>query len=344
MQRSMAVEHATDRPICWPDPKPFQTALRRLQQRFMVYAATSPAPLPATGLVVTSEIRLQCELYLPMQEIRSLFIRYYRASLPHEPILTSTPLYDCASWADAYATLPAWLQGDPSPARLLERLLTDKALHERFIFYSFLPGRFNGNGFGRYPDQARWLRAWAGQERLNGKRGLHLLDTACGSGEGTWELAMLLAAAGWLPEQIQLTGWTIEPLEVWAATGRCLPHADQRQAEYRQLTAGLIEQGWGGRLDFKVVDLRSELERCAEYQLILCNGLLGGPLLNEHHQIRSLVRQLADQLAPGGWLLADNRFHGGWQRLVSIDDLAMLFRQAGLTVELIGEGLGGCKS
>lgn len=64
-------------PIRQPDHTCFTTGLGRITQRFATYAATSPQPLPAPGLIVTPEIRLQSELYLPINEIRRLFYRLY---------------------------------------------------------------------------------------------------------------------------------------------------------------------------------------------------------------------------------------------------------------------------
>ena len=77
--------------------------MRHLDQLFCSYAATSPQPLPAPGLLITPEIRLQSELYLPIKEIRRLFNRLYAAAVEHAPILSSTPFYHCPSWADCFA-------------------------------------------------------------------------------------------------------------------------------------------------------------------------------------------------------------------------------------------------
>ncbi|MDD2501828.1 MAG: chemotaxis protein CheR, partial [Geobacter sp.] len=214
-----------------PDPACFCAGLQRLHRQFTVYSATSPQPLPAPGLVISPEIRLQSELYLPIKEVRQLYNRLYDATLSYVPILSSTPFHASPSWADCFAALPSWLQLSTNPARLLERLLKDQQLLTRFLFFSFLPGRFNGAGFGRYPEQQDWL-----QQHLKQQVGkpLRVLDAACGSGEGTWEVAELLAENGWQPEQVQLEGWTIEPLEVWAAQTQCLPHEPQREKNYQQ--------------------------------------------------------------------------------------------------------------
>jgi len=332
---------ASDLPDCplvkAVDPTLFQVGLHRLQRRFNVCASTSPEPLPAPDLVVTPEIRLQSELYLPLYELRSLFYRLYQEALSYPPILSSTPFYSCLSWADCFALLPPWLQQSPNPASLLALLLQEKELLTRFIFFSFLPDRFNGHGFGRYPGQLAWLRALLSEKSASH---LRILDAACGSGEGTWELAELLAGMGFAPRQVSLEGWTLEPLEVWAAQQRCLPHALTRGQQCRKRVQPLVQQGWDRQISFAVRDLYTVTE-AASFDLIICNGLLGGPLLNQSAQLTQMVMNLIGLLAPGGVLAAANRFHGGWKKLAPEQLLAELFRERGLTVSVAGEGLAG---
>ena len=341
MTPSTAPCAASDLPDCLlvkaVDPTLFQGGLRRIHHRFNRYAATSPVPLPAAGLVVTPEIRLQSELYLPLGELRPLFYRLYQEALSYPPILSSTPFYRCLSWADCFALLPPWLQQTPNPASLLAMLLQERELLSRFIFFSFLPDRFNGHGFGRYPSQLAWLRTFLSESSASH---LRILDAACGSGEGTWELAELLAGMGFTPRQVSLEGWTLEPLEVWAAQQRCLPHALTRGQQYRRRLQPLVQQGWGSQITFAVRDLCTVTE-AASFDLIICNGLLGGPLLHQPEQLTQVVRNLTGLLAPGGVLAAANRFHGGWKKLAPEQLLAELFRDRGLTVSMAGEGLAG---
>jgi len=323
-----------------PAPAGFQTGLRRLNLRFSTYAATSPQPLPAAGLVVTPEIRLQSELYLPITEIRRLFCRLYQQVLSYPPIFSSTPFHTCPSWADCFAGLPSWLQFSPNPAQLLERLLEDQQLLTRFLFFSFLPSRFNGAGFGRYPEQLGWLQQDLKQQV--GKQ-LRVLDAACGSGEGTWEVAELLAGLGWQPEQVQLEGWTLEPLEVWAAQTQCLPHDQQREKSYQQRVQPLLEQGWGDRISFRALDLLAEQVESASFGLILCNGLLGGPIINQYSQLQQVLKQLAGFLTQGGVLLVADHFHAGWKKQLPEAVLATLMEEAGLSIQQAGAGLVGVR-
>jgi chemotaxis methyl-accepting protein methylase len=289
--------------------------------------------------MVTPEIRLQSELYLPIKEIRLLFHRLYQATLPYHPIFDSTPFHASPSWADCFAFLPPWLQSSPNPARLFERLLEDQQLLTRFIFFSFLPCRFNGAGFGRYPAQLGWL-----QQQLRKQTGpLRILDAACGSGEGTWELAELLAGNGWQPELVQLEGWTIEPLEVWVAKTQSLPHQPEREKNYQQRMQPLLEQGWGDRISFKAVDLLAEQIESASFDLIICNGLLGGPIINQSLQLQQVVKQLAGLLSRGGVLLVADHFHDGWKKQVPEAVLVTLMEEAGLSIQQAGKGLAGVK-
>ena len=69
----------------------FRRAVHRLHLLFDIYAGTCPVPLPAPGLIVTSEIRAQCERYLPIGEVEAIFNRLYSAALTYPPILSSTP-------------------------------------------------------------------------------------------------------------------------------------------------------------------------------------------------------------------------------------------------------------
>lgn len=327
-----------------PDPALFAGSLLRFDRQYRLWATTSPAPLPAPGLIVAAEIRCQSECYLPITELHRVFHRFYHHSLTCAPHLNSTPFCTARSWADLYAGLPALFQVSANPARLLEALLTDPALRCRFLFHSFLPARYNGAGFDRYPEQLSVLLELFRHKRVTGSRTIRCLDAACGSGEGTWETAELLAAAGWQPEQAHLEGWTLDPLEVWAARHRCLPHAPERQKNYQRRTEPLLKAGWGERISFATVDLLDDTagRTCsgeAGFDLILCNGLLGGPLLNRTAALLRAIGHLAALLRPGGCLMAADRFHGGWKQKTPEELLGGLCETAGLRSERSGGGI-----
>lgn len=333
-----------DRLLRRPDPQAFAGALRRLHVRFTSCVSTSPAPLPAPGLIITGEIRLQSELYLPIAEISAVFTRLYRSSLNYPPLLASTPFADSSSWADLCVALPAQFQLGANPGRLLEALLSDSALLTEFLFASFLPRRFYG-GFRRYPLQGEFVRTWLASVPKMQKK-LRCLDAACGSGEQTYVLAGMLREAGYTARNVAVEGWTIEPLEVWAAASRRYPHDRRREELFREATDELLESGYGRSISFRCADLLhspgwTELEG---FDLILCNGLLGGPIIHEAGRLRRAVENLAALLAPGGVLLAADNFHGGWKKQIPGEVIAELFRTCGLRVMEAGEGIGGVKS
>lgn len=323
-----------------PRTPPIQNALNRLNNRFLVYAATSPAPLPSPGLAVTPEIRRQCELYLPLSEVARCFNRLYCSTLSYAPILSSTPFHNALSWADVYLALAPRFQSSANPARLLETLLNDRELMTEFLFASFLPRRFYG-GFNRYPLQRKHLEGWlAGRD----KKQLRCLDAACGTGEETYGLAALLLASGFGTDALRIEGWTLDPLEVWAAAHVCFPHDPHRESACQRELAAIFEQGADRCLVFRCADLMWGCPTAeGEFDLILCNGLLGGPIVNQRIELELAVRNLAALLRPGGLLLAADSFHGGWKKNIPGETLGDIFKTCGLFVQEAGEGLGGLK-
>lgn len=316
----------------------FRSSIQRLQNRFNIYSSTCPVPFIAPELIVTPEIRRQCELYLPIAEISGIFNRLYRSALSYSPVLSSTPFYKALSWADTFAGLPQYLQFTVNPALLLEKLLFDRVLLMKFIFESFLPGRFYG-GFGRYPDQERFILKWLAQQQ---KMPLRFLDAACGTGEDSYGLANLLFERGYHEKNIRIEGWTIEPLEVWAAAHCSFPHDRQREVQFREKKSRLFEKGCGSRISFRCADLTNP-PPAEPFDLILCNGLLGGPIVNPLHGLKRVVSSLASLMAPGGILLAADSFHGGWKQQCPQQELRALLEMNGLKTFQAGEGIGGLK-
>ena len=324
------------------DKNSFHQSICRLRTMFEIYATTCPEPLPAPGLIVTTETRTQCERYLPIAEITAAFNRLYSTALSYRPILSSSPFYHSMSWADTFAALPEQFQASANPARFLESLLNDRDLLTRFLFASFLPDRFYG-GIGRYPEQRNFIKTWLVSREVTH---LRCLDAACGTGEDTYGLALLLSSAGFSPAQVCIHGWTLEPLEVWAATHRRFPHNPGRETRFREETSTLVEQGFQKSIRFSCVDLTkiqltSNTER--NFDLVICNGLLGGPIINRTEQLEPTVGSLANLLAPHGILLATDNFHGGWKQKCPQKNLRALFEQFGLTSFDTGEGIGGLK-
>lgn len=317
------------------DPAYFQPALRRLRSICDTFLASCPPPWPAPGLAITPIINCQSELWLPLAAIQPVFDSLYRHALKYPPILTSTPFADPSSWAAVVAGLPKFMHRHSTPFQLLQSLLFDDDLRTKFIFWSFMPYRFYGSGSDRYPGQTAFLREWLkGRGAVAG--GMRCLDAACGDGESSYALSALAADSDCGVCAIE--GWTVEPLEAWAAAHRCFPHDLQRQVAYRQATEAVFSRGEHSRFSFLRADLLDP-PASGQFELIICNGLLGGPIIHEIVQMRTIVQNLSGLLRPRGLLLAGDHFHGGWKKRVPTVLLGQLFSECGLRVREAGEGL-----
>lgn len=335
----MSIGQPLDNPFRHPDPTVVSKRLESVAKLFDCYRNSTTAPLPSSNLVVTPEIRYQSELYLPVNKLRHCFYALFRQALLHTPVYSSTPFHNALSWADLYCSLPHWAQLSPNPARYIEHLLSVPSLLEKFVYFSFLPERFNGSGFDRYKEQYQYifklLKQWETPKELR------MLDAACGSGEGSWELLSLADKAGLAPDQLALEGWTLDPLEVFSARHQYLPHIPQRESAYRQFVKPLYQRQWDRSVVFRVSDLlaldaeSARTDTDGMFDIIVCNGLLGGPVINQPEQVTKVINTLASRLTHGGVLLIDNCFHGGWKKRFTADNLKNRLSQAGLETRLI---------
>lgn len=104
-----------------------------------------------------------------------------------------------------------------------------------------------------------------------------LLDLGCGTGEGTAEFAELGFAC---------TGVTLEPLEAWMARHR-FPD-----------------------LEFVAADVR-KLCLLQKFDVVVCNGLIGGPMLHKDAEFATLIAVMQAALKPAGVVAIADRFHAG---------------------------------
>jgi hypothetical protein len=313
-----------------------------LAERFRTYAACYSLGLWAPGVVVTPEMRNMTERYLPLDEIRRAIVRFFAVALRFSPFLGASVIHYAASWLDVLHGLQP-LVSTPAPAFLLRRLMVDEGFRCQFIFANFLPSRYGG-GFGRYPGQTAFLRKWLAENRSRLSSGVSCLDAACGSGEGTYELAFLLMESGFPVEVINIHGVTLEPLELFAAAHCSFPHDPRRTEAYRSQTAPLFECGITEKIQFTLEDLTGSFSTTMEgYDIILCNGLLGGPFLHEMRDMLETVRRLVGRLKRKGLLLVSSRFHGGWKKLTPDEVLRGLFSTCGLRCLPAMEGVIGVK-
>lgn len=316
--------------------------IARLEERFGVYSARYPMGTWAPGLAVTHEMRRLTEIYLPMAEIRGAFRRFFSVSLKFRPFLATTPICASSTWPEFLTELnPQISRANPAP--LLERLLADEGYRKGFLFAHFLPRR-HGGAFGRYPAQAAFLRRWLAGNRARVGEGISCLDAACGTGEGTYELALLLLESGFPADRFRVRGSTLEPLELFSAAHLRFPHDLRREESCRRRVEEVFARGGAERMLFTREDLTSAEESGESHDVILCNGLLGGPLMHGKGEAERVLRLLAGRLLPGGILLAADRFHGGWKKAVPASLLREMLTMCGLRVIEVEEGVAGTKT
>ncbi|HEX2770174.1 MAG TPA: chemotaxis protein CheR [Geobacteraceae bacterium] len=313
-----------------------------LTERFGIYTSCYPLGLWAPGLAVTREMRHLTEIYLPLDEIRRAFDRFFAIACRFSPFIPASTIHNSTDWLDILLRLQP-LVSRPDPAFLLRSLIGEESSRRCFIFANFMPARYGG-GFGRYPGQAELLRRWLGANRSRLAGGVRCLDAACGSGEGTYELALLLMESGFSAASIHLHGTTLEPLELFAAAHAHFPHDPEREAAYRLHVGPLFESGAAEKISFTLEDLTRPAPAAEKvYDIILCNGLLGGPFIHDQRELLETVRRLSLRLCVRGILLAVSRFHGGWKKIASDEMLREIFRECGLKILPVAEGVAGVR-
>ncbi len=312
--------------------------IARLGERFRVYASTCPYGLWAPGLALTAEACNQAELYLPMSELKNTFHRFLSISLKYFPPATESAIHTAETWLDALDKIQPYV-AHSDPAALLRRLMEDESFRIGFLFTLFLPKQ-HGGGFNRYPGQLEYLR-----QRFRGRRSgrrniLRCLDTACATGESTYELALMLLENGIEPDSFLVHGSTIEPLELFAAAHIFFSHETKRQEAFRKRAEPVFASGADKRILFFTEDISraSDAER-PEYDIILCNGLLGGPKFHTRADLERAVLALGSRLRNDGILLAADRFHGGWKKCAPPSLLQEILTGFGFRVRNIGDGL-----
>ena len=198
---------------------------RHWRERQAVWLAQADAPWWAPGQILTPELRARYEAWLPLAEFLRTLRAIGRAFLPEHDWLPH-PLQrpPWPSLPDFWATLP-----HPFPARLD---FTPQELLPLFCAIAD-PPRFGSND-GRYPRQRRLLECllpdFAGVP-------LRILDIGCGIGLNTLETARLAVELSFCL-RLEVTGVTSEPLEVWMANQRRVPHDPAREHRfhsYREL-------------------------------------------------------------------------------------------------------------
>lgn len=302
-------------PCRWPpENHAFLAAFNaRWEPRFAGFCHRAGAPWWAPGLVLTPEVHRRYEMWLSQAEYRRNLTALAARLLPGRawtPHLLRTP--------DAVLSLPdLWQRLPPALAGLAN---LDPALCGTLLCALADPPQF-GTDTGRYPEQLRQVtERFAARPEMTWR----VLDLGCGTGQGTWEVAQFAAKAN---VRAHLLGITREPLEAWMATHRRLPHDPVRERRYPCLpstTAGRIQ------LQFVAADGLAAPLRPGVWDLILVNGLAGGPHLKTPDSMQRLLHGLAGLLAPGGAVGCACRFHDGYAP--HLDVFAALARANGWRV------------
>jgi SAM-dependent methyltransferase len=320
-----------------------QDRIRRLGKRFQVYSNTYPLGMWAPGLAMTGEMRALTDLYLPMAEIRSGFHRFLRLSLKNRSQAEASPFHTAETWTDALQMLRPILT-NPDPTALLHRLMIDESFRICFLFSLFLPKR-HGGGFHRYPVQTQFLSNWLQERKPWGQEKLRCLDVACATGESTYELALLLLEQGLAPDSFLIHGSTIEPLELFAAAHMFFPHEPRRQKSFREKTELVFISGANESIAFFTEDItRPRNSHGQGYDIICCNGLLGGPRFSDERYVETAVAELRERLRSGGIVLVADRFHAGWKKRMPTALLQRIFRDHGFRIREVTEGLAAEKA
>lgn len=312
----------------------------RLASAFRRFAACYPLPCWAPGLALDNEMRAMTEVLFPISQVSSVFELVLRRGCRFPPLLSASYLQSSPSWLDLLHKLRPQ-PGQADPAAILRELACDAQKRTSFLFSLLLPHHFGG-AFDRYPRQSEWIGDWLKENsgRFQGK--IRALDSACGSGEGTYGLAELFLVAGLGQEGCAVHGSTLEPLELFAAAHAFFPHDPERERDYRRRVAPLLSGQDAAAMEFYLEEVAAA-GRKGHYQLVLCNGLLGGPLMHERGELSRAIAALAGRLAPGGVLLAADRFHAGWRVRVPAAALSEMMREHGLIPLQVPEGIAGEK-
>lgn len=313
----------------------------RLDERFRIYADYCPVSQWSPGLALHGELRSQHELYLPMDEILPAFAHLCRTSCLYAVDTETIPLFSAGSWPDFLSRLQL-SPLDFNPASLLRRLATDETLRRAFLWGVFIPRSYGGS-FGRYPRQAAFLAKWLADARERLSASAALLDAACGCGEGTYEAAEILLEQGYLPEVTRVDGSTLEPLELLAAAFGYYPNDPGRAASFKSRVGPFLDTVGGRMIRFFQEDVCTPHDQGERYDVVICNGLLGGPLLHGREELSRAVGALAGRVKPGGIMLVADCFHDGWKKRGQGEVISLL-RDHLLEIVDAGEGVAGVKS
>ena len=268
-------------------------------RRYRVLQDYCPAPWWSFGLIVNNEIHYNYERYFPIVEYLSELRLVFNNLLPDPswvPLVLEKKTFH--SLPDFWRQLPQHLAGK----------VTWEAGELFPLACALASPRKNGCHSGRYPEQHSYLCEW-----LNDKKhtAIDAIDYGCATGQGTYELAGILAE---YLDHGRVIGVTKEPLEAWMARNRSIPYFNISDSHTRKCS--FPQRNEKIRSAFVAGDIHNFSTRFL-VDLIVCNGLIGGPDQNNERDFRNLWDKFRALLRPGGVLMVGNRFHDGLGRKVS---------------------------
>ena len=268
---------------------------RRWQQR-LSNARRRICPWWTPGVVVTDEMRRQYELYLPVDRFAQELRMLARCALPHAAWVPAA-LRVGSSRHEGNPGIPATPRSVPDLWDMLPLEFAGRVVFSAPDLLPLLcavadPPTF-GTRRGRYPEQLAWVRQWAAG---NQGRMLRVLDIGCGTGAGTREIAAQLA-------QGTVVGVTREPLETWLATRHCYPHRHAAAAGDNRPPPDVNLEFCSGNA--------TALPLNVTFDLVVANGLVGGPCFQTRRQFSHFLRELKRLTGPESRVVLANRFHAG---------------------------------
>lgn len=309
--------------------------LRRLDDRYRVFCRTSSIPPYASGLVVTSEMHREVEVYLPLAEIRKALARFCSLAMTSDAPLEGTIAEGVSWYAILHHLHRSGLNCPANPAQAIQSALVDYDFRRNLLFALFLPQHYGGS-FHRYPKQMAFLSAILQKRPF--PTAIRCLDAACGTGEQTWEVASELGRLN-IPYVVE--GVSLNPLEVFAAAHGFFPGDRLREMEYRGKMHDVLQANIG-RLTFRMGDIAEGIG-AGKYHLILCNGLIGGPFIHDEITLRKITTRLAQGLQDGGFILVSDRFHDGWKKRMPQVVIQEAFAESSMRLIWRGDGFAAEK-
>ena len=250
--------------------------------------------------VIDSETRFQYQSWIPVEDFLRSIVRIGRAFLPSTKWLPRLLQKDFPSMPDFWAVLPEAFCN--RAAFQQEELLT--------LFCAMAdPPRF-GTDCDRYPQQIKVF-----SDCIADKKTPTVIDIGCGVGLYTYQLAAAIPDGHFI-------GITAEPLEVWMATNRILPHDVVRSRHFERF-ANI------NNVEFQTGDA-SNLE-LPHADAIVCNGLIGGRFFNTTTQYAALISQINKALPIGGGFFCASNFHDGCKN--NVEQFMRLLQNNGYSIE-----------